>query len=99
MNSCLNSWYLDCLFQRRLPIVRSEGSVNPKRVVLLVPALVAAATTLWPAQAAAQWHGHSHVSVGIGIGIGYPVYRAPYFYNPYWWGYGGFYGGFYGYPY
>jgi len=75
--------------------------VNPRRVAFLVPAVVAAVTTLWPVKAAAQWHGHSHVSVGIGVGVGYgyPFYAAPYFYNPYWWGYGGFYGGFYGYPY
>jgi hypothetical protein len=87
---------------------RSEGSVNPKRVLFLVPALITAAVTLWPVEAAAQrrgvYRGHSStrvaVGVGIGVGRGYPVYASPYFYNPYWWGsYGGFYGGFYGYPY
>jgi hypothetical protein len=89
----------------RLPIVRSEGTVNPRRVVSLAPALItAAAVTLWPVKASAQWHGghgHGRVSIGIGVGVGYghPFYGAPYFYNPFWWGYGGFYGGFYGYPY
>ena len=77
--------------------------MHPRRVVTLAPVLItAAALTLWPVKASAQWHGgHGHVSVGIGIGVGYghPFYAAPYFYNPFWWGYGGFYGGFYGYPY
>jgi len=83
--------------------------VNPRRIVCFGFATIAAtALTLWPVQAAAQPHGHGgyhggpHVSVGVGIGFGYghPVYGAPYFYNPYWWGaYGGFYGGFWGYPY
>lgn len=91
------------MFKLHLPTVRSEGIVNPRRVVLLAPAIItAAAVTLWPVKASAQWHGgHSHVSVGIGIGVGYghPFYGAPYFYSPFWWGYGGFYSGFYGYPY
>jgi len=86
-----------------MPAIRSEGFVNPRRAVLLVPAIITAAVvTLWPAKASAQWHGgHSHVSVGVGIGFGYgrPFYGAPYFYSPFWWGYGGFYSGFYGYPY
>jgi PEGA domain-containing protein len=77
--------------------------VNPRRVVSLAPALMtAAALMLWPVKASAQWHGgHGHVSFGVGIGVGYghPFYAAPYFYNPFYWGYGGFYGGFYGYPY
>jgi hypothetical protein len=67
--------------------------------------IAAAALTLRPVQAGAQPHGHggyhggTHVSVGIGFGYGHPFYGAPYFYNPYWWGfYGGFYGGFWGYP-
>jgi hypothetical protein len=80
--------------------------VHPKRIVSLAPALVvAAALTLWPAEARAQrhggYHGHgsTHVSVGVGVGYGYPVYAAPYFYNPYFWGsYGGFSTGFWGYP-
>jgi len=85
-----------------VPANRSEDVVNPRRVVSLAPALIAAAAvTLWPVKASAQYHGHGHVSIGIGIGVGYghPFYGAPYFYNPFWWGYGGFYGGFYGYPY
>jgi PEGA domain-containing protein len=80
--------------------------VHPKRVFSLAPALIAAAVlTLSPGVARAQPHGgHSHgsthVSVGVGFGYGYPVYAAPYFYNPYWWGfYGGFSTGFWGYPY
>jgi len=85
--------------------VRSEDSVNPMRIVSFGLALIPATVlTLWPVQAAAQhrgpYHGGTHVSVGVGFGYGHPVYAAPYFYNPYWWGfYGGFYGGFWGYPY
>ena len=97
----LNPWYLDCLFQRRLPTV-PEGVVYPRRVISLAPVLItASALTLWPVKASAQHGGHGHVSIGVGIGVGYghPFYAAPYFYNPFWWGYGGFYGGFYGYPY
>ena len=81
--------------------------MNPRRISSFGLALVpAAALTLWPVEALAQhrggYHGGSHVSIGVGVGFGYghPVYAAPYFYNPYWWGaYGGFYGGFWGYPY
>ena len=78
--------------------------MNPKRIVSLGLAFVPAAVlTLWPVQAAAQhrgYHGGTRVAVGVGIGFGHPVYAAPYFYNPYWWGfYGGFYGGFWGHPY
>jgi len=71
--------------------------VNPKRVGL-VPVVMTAVVMLWPVKASAQWHGgHSHVSIGVGFGYGHAFYGAPYFYNPFWWGYGGFYG-FYGYP-
>jgi hypothetical protein len=82
--------------------------VKSRRTFSIGLAVVAAAAlTLRPIQAGAQPHGHgyhggTHVSVGVGIGFGYghPFYGAPYFYNPYWWGfYGGFYGGFWGYPY
>jgi len=79
--------------------------VNPRRIFSFGLALIpAAALTLWPVEAAAQhrggYRGGPHVAVGVGIGFGHPVYAAPYFYNPYWWGaYGGFYGGFWGYPY
>ena len=79
--------------------------MNPKRIFSVGLAVIpAAALTLWPVEAAAQhrggYHGGSHVSIGVGFGYGHPVYAAPYFYNPYWWGaYGGFYGGFWGYPY
>ena len=91
-----------CLSVRRI-------SVYPRRMLSFGLALIPAAVlTLRPVEANAQprggYHGHggSHVSVGVGVGFGYghPVYAAPYFYNPYWWGfYGGFYGGFWGYPY
>jgi len=79
--------------------------VNPKRIVSFGLALIPAAVlTAWPVEASAQprggYHGGTHVSVGVGFGYGHPVYAAPFFYNPYWWGfYGGFYGGFWGYPY
>jgi hypothetical protein len=77
--------------------------VHPRRVLSLTPALILVAVlTLLPGVARAQPHGghsHVHVSVGVGFGYGYPVYGAPYFYNPYWWGfYGGFSTGFWGYP-
>ena len=68
--------------------------MNPKRLLLLVPAAIAAAATLWPAEAAAQRRGvrraPSRVVVGVGVRYGYPVYpiyRSPYFYDPFWWGY------------
>lgn len=83
--------------------------MNPRHCLSFGLALIPAAVlTLWPVEASAQHrggyggHGGSHVSIGVGVGTGYghPVYAAPYFYNPYWWGfYGGFYGGFWGYPY
>ena len=83
------------------PACRSEGSVNPRRVIFLLPAAVAAVIALSPADAAAQRrvvrHAPPRVVVGVGVHYGYPVYgypyyRAPlyrsaYFYDPFWWGY------------
>jgi hypothetical protein len=78
--------------------------VNPKRFLLLVPVLIAMVVTLWPADAAAQRRIvrrglGTRVVVGVGVGYpfySYPLYAAPYFHDPFWWG---FYDYQYRYPY
>lgn len=61
--------------------------MHPRRVLFLVPALVTAAVTLWPVDAAAQRRGSPRVVVRGGARYGYPVYASPYFYNPFWLGF------------
>jgi hypothetical protein len=62
--------------------------VNSKRLVLLSGACIAAAMTLWPAEAAAQ----RRTAVRLGVGVGH--YR-PYYYRPYYRPFVSFYGGWY----
>ena len=68
------------------PACRSEGSVNPRRVIFLLPAAVAAVIALSPADAAAQRrvvrHAPPRVVVGVGVHYGYPVYGYPYYRAP-----------------
>ncbi len=82
--------------------------MNRTRSFLHATAAVATAVALWPAGVSAQHpvhgHGGTHVAVGIGFGwgYGYPIYGYPYFYSPFWWGYGPYWGGYpggYSYPY
>jgi hypothetical protein len=72
--------------------------VNPKRLIVVFVACVAA-LTMWPSKAAAQWHG-SHVHGGASVVVGAPYYR-PYFYAPFYgwgWGLGWGWGWGWGYP-
>jgi hypothetical protein len=73
--------------------------VNPRRVLLLIPAAIAAFVTMLPADAVAQRRvirrAPARVAVGVGVRYGYPIYHSPfyyspYFYNPFWWGFPGY---------
>ncbi len=68
--------------------------MNPRRALLLVPAVVAAFVTMLPAEAAAQRRvirrAHARVVVGVGVRYGYPIYHSPYYYDPLWWGFPGY---------
>ncbi len=65
--------------------------MNPRRVLLLVPGVIAAFVTMLPAEAAAQRRvirrAPPRVIVGVGVRYGYPIYHSPYFYDPFWWGF------------
>lgn len=60
--------------------------------MFLVPAVIAAATALWPAEAAAQRRvvHRAPVRVSIGVRYGYPIYPYPYYYSPFYWDWYGF---------
>jgi hypothetical protein len=64
--------------------------VNPRRVSVLIPAVIAAVVALWPVEAAAQRRvvrrAPTRVFVSVGPRYGYPIY-GPYFYDPFWFGY------------
>ena len=64
--------------------------MNPRRVLLLVPAVIAAFVTMLPAEVAAQRRVIRRAPARVGVRYGYPIYHSPYFYDPLWWGFPGY---------